>query len=99
MISSPMLGPAGFAMSNSFGLNTSWARKVIVVTLPRSRHHQLREPVHPPSLLALDPPRRFEALRLTGKPDRITGSVKRRDRAGRRLTGNETLPARPHVVT
>ena len=67
--------------------------------LSRRRHDHLREPVHTPRLLALDPLRRLEALRLAGERDREAGCVERRDRAGRRSTCDEILPTRPHVVT
>ena len=66
--------------------------------LPRSRHDHLREPVHAPRLLALDPLRRIEALRLAGERDRKAGGVERRDRAGRRSTCDEILPTRAHIV-
>ena len=71
----------------------------VCLRLPRRRHDHLREPVHAPRLLALDPLRRLEALRLAGERDREAGGVERRDRAGRPSTCDELLPTRPHVVT
>ena len=67
--------------------------------LMRRGNDHLREPVHTPRLLALDPLRRLEALGLAGERDREAGGVERRDRAGRPYTCDELLPTRPHVVT
>jgi hypothetical protein len=58
----------------------------------------LREPVHPPGLLALDPYRRVEVLQLAGEVDRVVGRVELRDRARARLSREQVLPRRLDVV-
>src|SRR5207344_3427259 len=67
--------------------------------LMRRGHDQLREPVHTPRLLALDPLRRLEVLRLASERDREAGGVERRDRASSPSPCDELLPTRPYVVT
>ena len=65
---------------------------------PRGRERELREAVHAPRLLAVDPDRRVEVLELAGEVDVVAGRVEVRDRAGARLAGDEALPGRVGVV-
>ena len=61
--------------------------------LTRRRHDHLREPIHAPRLLVLDPLSRLEVLRLAGEGDREATRVERRDRAGRRLDLRRDAPS------
>ena len=70
----------------------------VLFGLTRSRDDELREPVHAPGLLVVDPVRRLEVLHLAREPDRVLGGVEVGDRARAALSANQRVPAGPHVV-
>ena len=53
--------------------------------LTRGSEDHLREAVHPPRRLAIDPDRRVEILQLAGEVDVVIRVVERRDLCGARL--------------
>ena len=65
--------------------------------LPRRREDQVREAVHPPRLLAVDPVRRVEALHLAGEVHGIVGVVEGRDLARAGLAREQARPRRLDV--
>src|SRR5439155_7531773 len=60
--------------------------------------NHLREPVHAPRSLAVDPLRRIELLQLAGEMDAVVGVIEGLDLGGARLAGEQPLPGRLHVV-
>ena len=65
--------------------------------LPRRREDQVREAVHPPRRLAVDPVGRVEVLHLAREVDGIVGVVELRDLTGARLAGEQARPGRLDV--
>ena len=45
----------------------------VLLCLPRRREHDLREAVHAPRRLVVDPHGRVEVLQLAGEVDRVVG--------------------------
>ena len=66
--------------------------------LPRGGDDQLREAVHAPRLLALDPHGGIEVLQLARELHRVDTCVEVRDRACPRLAGEQVRPRRRDVV-
>ena len=64
----------------------------VLVGLPRSRKHDLREAVHAPCRLPVDPHRRVEVLQLAGEMDWIVRGVEQRDLVHARLARKQCLP-------
>src|SRR5204862_1010114 len=63
--------------------------------LARRRKNHLRESIHPPGGLAIDPLRRIEVLQLAGEVHVVGGTrvVERRDLRGAGLAREEVAPA------
>src|SRR5205085_7611778 len=70
----------------------------ILLGLARARQDHLREPVHPPRTLAVDPRGRIEVLELAGEVDAVVGVVEGGDLGGAGLPVHERLPRRLDVV-
>jgi len=66
--------------------------------LPRCRQSHLREAIHSPRLLALDPQGGVEILQLATEIDRVSRGVEKRDRPGAGLAGEQVAPGGLHVV-
>ena len=65
--------------------------------LPGRREDQVREAVHPPRLLAVDPLGRVEVLHLAGEVDRVVAVVELRDLARAGLACEQARPRRLDV--
>ena len=62
--------------------------------LPSRRDDHLREAVHPPRGLVVDPVGRVEVLQLAGEVDGVVARVELRDRPGAATARDEVLPRR-----
>src|SRR5262249_1469776 len=72
------------------------ARVLLALTCRREDH--LREAVHPPRPLAVDPSRGIELLQLTREVDAVVRMVEGRDLGRAGLAGDKRLPRRLDVV-
>src|SRR4029453_11806193 len=70
----------------------------VLLGLARRSEDHLREAIHPPRALAVDPGGRIETLELAGEVDAVVGMVEGGDLGRARLPADKRLPRRLDVV-